>query len=76
MDASASGPPIRPRTSKRSRVPTPLDDWTKDLGVDATLVNPAGKPAADVRVFVEARTAAMKAELKEYLAGTRHRADV
>jgi len=53
-----------------------VDDWTKDLGVDATLVNPTGKPAADVRVFVEARTAAMKAELKEYLAGTRQRADV
>lgn len=53
-----------------------IDDWTKDLGVDATLVNPTGKPAKDVRVFVEARTNAMKAELKEYLAGTRQRADV
>lgn len=53
-----------------------IGDWTKDLGVDATLVDPTGKPAADVRVVVEARTAVMKAELKEYLAGTRQRADV
>jgi len=53
-----------------------VDGWTKDLGVDATLVDPSGKAAADVRLVVEARTAAMKSELKEYLAGTRKRADV
>ncbi|WP_375743665.1 DUF262 domain-containing protein [Corallococcus interemptor] len=53
-----------------------IDDWTKDLGVDPTLVDPTGKPTADVRVAVEARTTAMKSELKEYLAGTRQRADV
>jgi hypothetical protein len=53
-----------------------LADWTKNLGVDATLVDPTGKSAADVRGVVEARTAAMKAEMKEYLAGTRQRADV
>jgi hypothetical protein len=40
------------------------------------LVDPTGKLAADVRVVVEARTAKMKAELKEYLAGTRQRADL
>ncbi len=53
-----------------------LDGWTKHLGIDATLVDPSGKPAADVCVVVEARTARMKAELKEYVAGTRQRADV
>jgi len=53
-----------------------VDDWTKDLGVDTALVNPTGKPAGYVRVVVEARTSAMKAELKEYLAGTRQRSDV
>ena len=42
-----------------------IADWTRDLGVDAMLVDPTGKPAADVRVVVEARTAKMKAELKE-----------
>jgi hypothetical protein len=40
--------------------------WTGDFGIGATLVDPVRKPAADVRVVVEARTAAMKAELKEY----------
>jgi len=53
-----------------------IDDWARDLGVDAILVNPTGKPASEVRMVVEARTAAMKTELKEYLAGTRQRADV
>ncbi|WP_037583822.1 hypothetical protein [Stigmatella aurantiaca] len=53
-----------------------VDDWTKELGIDPTLVDPTGKPTADVRVVVEARTTAMKSELKEYLAGTRQRADV
>ncbi|MFV8754822.1 DUF262 domain-containing protein [Nannocystaceae bacterium ST9] len=53
-----------------------VDDWAKDLGVDVTLVNPTEKPAADVRLLVEARTAAMKAELKEYLVGARQRTDV
>lgn len=53
-----------------------IDDWTRDLGVDAVLADPTGKAANDVRVVVEERTAAMKAELKEYLAGARQRADV
>jgi hypothetical protein len=53
-----------------------VDDWTKDLGLDATLVDPSGIAAAAVRAVVEARTVAMKAELKEYLAGTRKRTDV
>lgn len=53
-----------------------VDEWANDLGVNALLVDPSGRPAADVRVVVEARTAAMKAELKEYLASTRQRADV
>jgi hypothetical protein len=52
-----------------------VDDWTNALGVDSILVDPTGKPAADVRTFVEARTAAMKLELKGYLAGARERAD-
>ena len=50
--------------------------WSKDVGVDASLVDPSGKAAVDVRAIVEARTAAMKAELKEYLSGTRQRTDV
>ena len=53
-----------------------VSDWTADLGVDATLVDPTGIGIADVRAAVEARTAAMKSELKQYLAGTRERADV
>ncbi|ATB31096.1 DUF262 domain-containing protein [Melittangium boletus] len=53
-----------------------VDDWTRELGVDAMLVDPSDKPAVDVRLVVEARTTAMKAELKEYLVGTRQRADV
>jgi hypothetical protein len=53
-----------------------VDGWAKDFGIDATLVDPTGKPASDVRSVVEARTTAMKAELKEYLDGTRLRADV
>ncbi|MBL8614335.1 MAG: DUF262 domain-containing protein [Deltaproteobacteria bacterium] len=53
-----------------------IDEWTRDLGLNATLVNPTGKSEKEVRVLVEARTAAMKTELKEYLAGTRQRADM
>ncbi len=53
-----------------------LDVWSKDLGLDAMLVNPVGKFAPDVRVVVETRSTAMKAELKEYLAGTRQRTDM
>lgn len=53
-----------------------VDDWAKALGIDATLVDPTGKAAAAVQSVVEARTAAMKTELKDYLAGSRNRADV
>jgi len=53
-----------------------VNEWTTDLGIDATLVDPAGKPAADVRVAVEARSVAMKTELKEYLAGVGQRFDI
>lgn len=53
-----------------------VEEWTDELGVDATLVDPSGKNAAEVRLVVEARTTAMKTELKEYLAGTRQRADL
>lgn len=53
-----------------------LNEWTEKLGLDQVLVNPVGKSASEVRAVVEARTAAMKAELKEYLVGTRSRADV
>ncbi|WAM28310.1 DUF262 domain-containing protein [Myxococcus sp. NMCA1] len=53
-----------------------VDDWTKDIGVDPMLVDPTGKPTTEVRAVVEARTAAMKSELKEYLAGARQRADL
>lgn len=53
-----------------------VDGWANDLGLDAMLVQPVGKSAAEVRAVVDARTAAMKSELKEYLAGTRQRADL
>ncbi len=53
-----------------------VDDWAKAIGVDSDLVDPSGKTAASVRVVVDQRTARMKAELKEYLAGTRQRADI
>lgn len=53
-----------------------IADWTNDLGLDSVLVDPTGKTAADVRSVVDARTAKMKAELKEYLAGARQRADL
>ena len=53
-----------------------IEDWTKDLGLDATLAEPTGKSVPEVRAVVDARTAAMKAELKEYLTGARQRADV
>jgi hypothetical protein len=53
-----------------------LDEWSKNLGLDDVLVDPVGRSAADIRVIVEARTAAMKAELTEYVAGTRERADM
>lgn len=53
-----------------------VDQWAKDIGVHTDLVDPSGKSAAVVRAVVEQRTATMKAELKEYLAGTRQRADV
>lgn len=53
-----------------------LDKWTQRLGLDASLVDPAGKSATDIRAVVDARTATMKAELKEYLIGARQRADV
>jgi hypothetical protein len=36
-----------------------VDDRTKDCWADAILVDPTEKPATDVRVFVEARAAAM-----------------
>jgi hypothetical protein len=50
--------------------------WALDIGLDPELVNPMGKTVADVRTVVEQRTARMKAELKEYIAGTRKRADL
>jgi hypothetical protein len=53
-----------------------LDEWANDIGMNAVLVNPAGKSAVEVRQFVEARTEAIKTELKEYLAGTRNRCDI
>lgn len=53
-----------------------LDKWTQCLGLDAALVDPVDKPATDIRAVVDSRTATMKAELKEYLIGTRQRADV
>lgn len=50
---------------------------TKDLDIDDALVDPpAGRTIDDVRGAVQARTDHMKTELKEYIAGTRHRADV
>jgi len=49
--------------------------WTSQLDIPAAFVDPLGRPAAEIRGEVDARTARMKAELKEYLAGTRQRAD-
>lgn len=51
-------------------------DWAKAIGVDSELVDPAGKTASEVRAAVEVRTARMKNEVKEYLAGKRERADI
>ncbi|MCP3136805.1 DUF262 domain-containing protein [Pyxidicoccus xibeiensis] len=53
-----------------------VDDWARAIGVDADLVDPRGKTAEEVRLVVERRTAQMKTELKEYLSGTRQRADI
>lgn len=53
-----------------------IDEWAKDIGVEGVFVDPTGKSAADVRVVVEARTTAMKTEIKEYLVGSRQRVDV
>jgi hypothetical protein len=53
-----------------------IDEWSRDIGIDLILIEPTGQTAADVRDVVERRTIAMKTELKEYLAGTRQRADV
>ncbi|QRK08563.1 DUF262 domain-containing protein [Archangium violaceum] len=53
-----------------------VNDWAKAIGVDADLVDPSGKTAAAIRLVVEGRTAKMKTELKEYIAGTRQRADI
>jgi hypothetical protein len=53
-----------------------VSEWTADLGVPATLVDPTGFSIADVRAAVDARTEGMKSELKQYLEGTRERADL
>ena len=53
-----------------------VDDWARAIGVDVELVDPTGKSAASVRTIVEQRTTRMKGELKEYIAGSRQRADV
>lgn len=51
-------------------------DWTKSLGITETLVDPTGKSEEDIRRDVEARTIAMKSDLKEYLTGARDRVDI
>jgi len=53
-----------------------VDDWAADIDVDPELVDPTGKPTSEIRGVVEGRTARMKKELKEYITGTRQRADV
>lgn len=52
------------------------DEWAQALGLPTALVNPSGLSRADVAAAVEQRTAVMKAELKEFLAGTKARVDV
>jgi hypothetical protein len=51
-------------------------DWAKDLGIDDTLLDPRRKPPADIRAAIQARSAAMRGELEQYLAGTRQRVDI
>jgi len=51
-------------------------DWSEDLGLDSSLVEPAGVSAEEVRLQVEARTASIKNDLKAYLAGSLQRVDV
>jgi hypothetical protein len=53
-----------------------VNSWAKNIELDSDLVNPSKKTAADVSNLVKLRTAEMKAELKEYISGTRQRADV
>jgi hypothetical protein len=50
--------------------------WTGNIGLDPNLVDPIGKSAEDVAKAVEARTTAMKSELREYIQGTRERKDL
>jgi hypothetical protein len=53
-----------------------IDAWAKEIGIDTDLVDPSEQTAAAIRVVVEGRTARIKTELKEYIVGTRQRADV
>jgi len=50
--------------------------WTGQIGLDPILVEPNGNAAADVAKNVEARTAAMKSELRNFIQGTLERADL
>ncbi|MDD9965551.1 MAG: DUF262 domain-containing protein [Myxococcales bacterium] len=51
-------------------------EWVTYLSIDPVLADPTGYSALEVRAAVDRRTLAMKAELKDFLAGKRERADV
>jgi hypothetical protein len=52
-----------------------VEVWTGQLDLSPAFVDPLGLSAAAIRDEVDARTARMKAELRQYLAGSRQRAD-
>jgi hypothetical protein len=53
-----------------------VDQWAKDIGLDASLVDPRGLEVSEIRATVENRTSRMKQELKDYVIGKLQRADV
>jgi hypothetical protein len=54
-----------------------IDAWAKDLGIDDVLMDPSSAQGIDgIRDAIQAREARMKAELKDFVQGTRRRADI
>jgi hypothetical protein len=52
------------------------DQWAASLTLTPLLLNPAGASRQDVEAAIQARTSAIKAELREYVEGKRQRADI
>jgi hypothetical protein len=50
--------------------------WTKSVGLDPILVDATGKTVDEVSLAVDNRTTTMKKELREYIVGSRQRADL